>query len=176
MNGDAYQTILACRSIRHFTDAPIPDDTLTRILQAGRWAGSAKNVQPWHFVAVREREILHQLATCGYYASHLGGAAAAVVLVTSPGRWADFDAGRAAQNMMLAAWAMGIGSCIASLHDEAQARKVLDVPEEYQTRIAISFGYPLEDAPQEIEGRPREEVLASVGRRALDQLVHWERW
>ena len=164
MNNGAYQTILACRSIRHFTDTPISEDAVTRILQAGRWAGSAKNTQPWQFVVVREREALHQLAACGYYASHLRGAAAAVVLVTSSGRWADFDAGRAAQNMMLAAWTMGIGSCIASLHDEAQAS------------IAISFGYPLKDAPQEIEGRPREEVLATVGRRPLEKLVHWETW
>ena len=176
MKDDAYQTILACRSIRRFTNAPLPDDALTRVLQAGRWAGSAKNTQPWHFVVVRGREILHQLAACGYYASHLRGAAAAVVLVTPPGRWADFDAGRAAQNMMLAAWAMGIGSCVAALHEEAQARQVLSVPEEYQARIAISFGYPLQDAPQVIEGRPREEVLASIGRHPLDELVHWETW
>jgi nitroreductase len=78
--------------------------------------------------------------------------------------------------MMLAAWSLGIGSCIASLHEDTRARAVLGVPGDLETHIAISFGYPLEDAPQEIEGRPREEVLASIGRQPLEKLVHWETW
>jgi nitroreductase len=176
MSQDAYETILTCRAIRHFTDIPLPDEDVQHILEAGRWAGSAKNVQPWHFLVVRKQETLNRLTECGQYASHLQGAAVAVVLVTSPGRWVDFDAGRAAQNMMLAAWSLGIGSCIASLHDDARARAVLGVPEDLLTHIAISFGYPLEDAPQVIEGRPREEVLASIGRHSLEKLVHWETW
>ncbi len=176
MSQNAYQTILTCRAIRHFAGAPISDGDMRQILQAGRWAGSAKNVQPWQFVVVRDRQTLNQLADCGYYAGHLRGAAAAVVLVTSPGRWADFDAGRAAQNMMLAAWTLGIGSCIASLHDGDRARTVLGVPDDLHTHIAISFGYPLADAPQTIEGRPREDVLASIGRQPLETLVHWETW
>ena len=176
MSQDAYQMLLTCRAVRHFADEPIAGDDLQRILQAGRWAGSAKNVQPWQFVVVREQAMLDQLAECGYYASHLRGAAAAVVLVTSPGRWVEFDAGRAAQNMMLAAWTLGIGSCIASLHDDARARTALGVPDDLQTHIAISFGYPLEDAPQTIEGRPREDVLVSLGRQPLETLVHWEAW
>lgn len=176
MSQEAYETILTCRSVRHFTGASIPDHTLTRILQAGRWAGSAKNVQPWHFVVVRKQETLDRLAACGRYASHLRGAAAAVVLVTSPGTWTDFDAGRAAQNMMLAAWTEEVGSCIASLHDEACARDVLGVPASLQARIAISLGYPLENAPKTIEGRPREDILVSVGRQPFEKLVHWETW
>jgi nitroreductase len=176
MSPDAYDTILTCRAVRHFTGTPIAAEDVQRILHAGRWAGSAKNVQPWHFLVVTERATLNRLAECGRYASHLRGAAAAVVLVTSPGRWVDFDAGRAAQNMMLAAWSLGIGSCIASLHDEDRARTLLGVPDDLQTHIAISFGYPLEDAPQTIEDLPREQVLAHIGRQPLEQLVHWETW
>jgi nitroreductase len=176
MSKNAYETLLTCRSIRHFIDTPIPDEALERILEAGRWTGSAKNVQPWQFGVVREKETLQRLADCGKYASHLKGAAAAIVIVTPAGAWADFDAGRVAQNMMLAAWTEGIGSCIASLHHEAQAREVLGIPEDLQARIAISLGYPLEGAPQTIEGRPRKEILTSVGRQSLDKLVHWEKW
>jgi len=176
MNPDACTVILTCRAVRHFTDQPVPERDLRRILEAGRWTGSAKNVQPWHFLVVRARETLDQLAQCGRYASHLRGAAAVVVLVTSPGTWVDFDAGRAAQNMMLAAWSLGLGSCIASLHEADRARGLLKVPKAFQTRIAISFGYPLKDAAQTIEGRPREEILASIGRRPLGELVHWDTW
>lgn len=172
---DAYQTILSLRSIRHFTDEPLSAETIERILQAARWTGSAKNTQPWQFVVVRNRQMLQDLATCGSYASHLAGAAMAVVVITPPG-YAIFDAGRVTQSMMLAAWTDGIGSCIASFQDEAKARLLLAIPDNLQAHTGISFGYPQPDAPKLIEGRPRKEVLASIGRRPLNELVHWEQW
>jgi nitroreductase len=173
---DLFKTIITQRAVRHFLDRPLPDDALERILQAGRWAGSAKNTQPWQFIVVRTRETLNQLATCGQYASHLRGAAVAIVLVIQPGRRAGFDAGRAAQNMMLAAWAEGVGSCLASLHDEDCARAVLGVPQNWTIETAISFGYPDPAAAPTIEGRPREKILAGLGRRPLSEIVHWEKW
>jgi nitroreductase len=172
---DTRHAIHTLRAVRHFSGAPLPDETIHRILEAARWTGSAKNTQPWQFVVVRERQTLQALSTCGAYAGHLAGAALAVVVVTPPG-YPLFDAGRLAQNMMLAAWADGVGSCIASLHEEGRVRALLGVPEGLQGHTAISFGYPLPDAPKVIEGRPREEVLASIGRRSLEELVHWERW
>lgn len=176
MPQDAYEMILTCRAVRRFTDTPISDENVQRILQAGRWAGSAKNEQPWHFIVVREQKTRDRLAECGNHVSHLREAAAAVVLVTTPGKWAAFDAGRATQNMTLAAWAMGIGSCIASLREEARVREILGVPDNLQVTAALSFGYPLKNAPQAIEGRSLEKVLASPGRQPLEKLVHWETW
>lgn len=173
---EAYQTLTSLRAVRHFTHQPLSEESLTRILQAGRWTGSAKNVQPWHFIVVQQRETLEQLAECGSYASHLRGAAAAVVIVTEAHSWAGFDAGRAAQNMMLAAWTEGVGSCIATLHDAACARSVLGLPPERQVQVAISFGYPDPAASATIEGQSREKILASVGRRSLADLVYWEQW
>jgi nitroreductase len=78
--------------------------------------------------------------------------------------------------MMLAAWNEGIGSCIASLHDERTARDILGgVPADHGVRTAISFGYP---APPDdlIQGRPRASVLPRLGRRPLNDLAHWEQW
>jgi nitroreductase len=174
---NTYETIVTRRAVRHFTEQSLPEEVLTRTLEAGRWAGSSKNTQPWQFIVVRARDRLDQLAECGRYASHLRGAALAVVIVTEPGSpRAVLDTGRAAQNMMLAAWADGVGSCIAGLHDEACARALLGVPEDYDIQLAISFGYPDPDAAPTIEGRPREEILASVGRRPLEEIAHWETW
>lgn len=173
---DAYKTITSLRAVRHFTDQPLSEETLARILQAGRWAGSAKNVQPWHFIVVRKRETLERLAGCGRYAGHLRGAAVAVVIVTEVQSWAAFDAGRAAQNMMLAAWTEGVGSCVATLHEAACAQMVLGLPPERQVQAAISFGYPDSAASPTIEGQPREKILASLGRRPLADLVYWEQW
>jgi nitroreductase len=172
---DAYQLLLSLRAVRHFTSQELPDSVLARILQAARWTGSAKNTQPWQFVVVRNRQTLQQLATFGRYASHLAGAAVGIVIATPPG-YALFDAGRVSQSMMLAAWSDGVGSCIASFHDEAQARALLGIPEAFQAYTAISFGYPLPDAPRTIEGQPMAAILASTGRRELDELVHWEQW
>lgn len=173
---EAYKTIITLRAVRHFTGQPLAEETLTRILQAGRWTGSAKNVQPWRFIVVQKKETLARLAGCGRYASHLRGAAAAVVIVTEAQSPAAFDAGRAAQNMMLAAWAEGVGSCIATLHDAACARAGLGLPPERQAQVAISFGYPDPAAPATIEGQPREKILAGLGRRSLAELVYWEQW
>lgn len=173
---EAYQIITSLRAVRHFWGQPLSKETLARILQAGRWTGSAKNVQPWRFIVVRKRETLERLAGCGSYASHLWGAIAAVVIVTEAHTWAAFDAGRAAQNMMLAAWTEGVGSCIATLHDAACAQAVLGLPPEWQVQAAISFGYPDPAASATIEGQPREKILASMGRRSLADLVYWEQW
>jgi nitroreductase len=154
----------------------LPEETLECILQAGRWTGSAKNIQPWEFLVVQERQTLKELAACGHFASHLIGAAAAIAIVTEP-NWANsLDVGRVAQNMMLVAWGLGVGSCIATLHDEGCARAVLTIPEGRTVRTAISFGYPLEGAPKTIEGRPREEILASTGRKPLEEMVHWGKY
>ncbi len=171
-----YQTILTLRAVRHFTSQPIPEDVTQRILEAGRWTGSAKNTQPWEFVVVQSRETLKKLATCGQYASHLAGAALGIVILTRPGGAGSFDAGRAAQNMMLAAWDEGIGSCIASMYDEAKARSLLGIPEGFQAYTAISFGYPQPGAPRTIEGRSLKDVLANLGRKPLDEIVHREKW
>jgi nitroreductase len=171
---ESYQLILSLRAVRHFTTQPVPEDVLERILQAARWTGSAKNTQPWQFVVVHKRETLQELATFGKYASHLAGAALGIVVAVPPG-YASFDAGRVTQNMMLAAWTDGVGSCIASL-DESKARALLAIPADFQAHTAISFGYPQPDAPRTIEGLPYEKVLASIGRRPLDEMVHWEQW
>lgn len=171
-----FETITSLRAVRHFTKRRLSDETLTRILQAGRWAGSAKNVEPWHFIVIRDKDTLNKLSKCGRYASHISGADTVIVIVGERSHFESFDIGRASQNMMLAAWNEVVGSCVASLHYESQARALLEVPKDYDVQIAVSFGYPVPNPPLTIEGRPREEVLVNIGRRHLKDLVHWEKW
>ena len=173
---DAYKIIISLRSVRRFRESPIPPDTLHRILQAGRMCGSSKNTQPWWFVILRDKATLQALARCGDYASHLIDAPLAVAIVFDPQFYrGEFDSGRAAQNMMLAAWSDGIGSCIASMHREDDARAALDVPKELRLQHVISFGYPAH-SDSSIEGKPREKVLKRVGRRPMEDIVRHERW
>ncbi len=172
---DAYECVRSLRAVRTFQPDPLSRESIERILQAGRWSGSAKNTQQWEFIVVEDRATLQALSRCGAFAGHLAGAACAIVIAGGPGIWA-FDLGRCAQNMMLAAWSDDIGSCIGTLSDEAAARVALGgVPDEYDVKTAISFGYPV---PQDdlIQGQPRNAVLPRVGRRSLTELVHWGRW
>jgi nitroreductase len=163
-------------AVRQFTDKRVDDQSVIQVLEAGRWAGSAKNVQPWKFIVIKDRKTLWRLALCGRYGSHLRDAAFAVVIVSEPVPIAEFDSGRAAQNMMLAAWSLGIGSCIATMDQEDDAKKVLDIPNQKKLHQAISFGYPDVSVTPTIEGKPPREVLASMGRKPLREIVCYERW
>jgi nitroreductase len=162
---ETYRTVISKRDTRHYSEKPLPDESLHRILQAGRMAGSSKNSQPCRFVVVRDAERKKELATCGQFAAYIPSAPIVVAVVLMPeGR--DFDAGRAAQNMMLAAWGEGITSCAVTLHDAVCARRVMGLPDGHLVAIAIPFGYPPEGELQTL-GRPR---------LPLDEFVHYERW
>ena len=128
------------RAVRQFTETPIPADAEREILEAGRRAQSSKNSQPWQFVVIHDKATLAELATCGDFAGHLAGAAMGVALVAGTGH--TFDLGQAAAYMQLAAWGLGIGSCIATIYQPEKAKELLGVPPEFSLDYALSFGYP----------------------------------
>jgi len=110
---------------------------------------------------------------CGYFTTPFRGAVAVVALVRLA-KGNDFDIGRVAQNMMLAAASEGIGSCPVSLHIEDRSASVLGLPPDHRARWAIALGYPAEEA----EGEHRRQLRQALpgGRRPLTDLVHYERW
>lgn len=160
------------RAVRTFQDEDIPDKHIRTILNAGRRAQSAKNQQPWQFLAVTDPETLTKLSQLGTYAGHLAGAALGVAILTpDPAqRWSImFDAGQAASYMQLAAWELGIGSCPATIYQPDEARDLLGFPGDWHIRVALSFGYPA-------EGDALTKAPASGGRDELDAITHWNRW
>jgi len=167
-----YRAILTKRDIRTFADKAIPDDVLRKILNAGRMSGSSRNSQPWHFVVVRDRTRLKTLSGFGRFAQHVATAAAAVCVVLDSPR-AAFDGGRCAQNIMLAAWNFGIGSCPASMHRHDEARAFLGAPDTHAVVTVISLGYPHPKGRGAVE-RTALRILAGRGRRPLASLVSWE--
>lgn len=175
---ETWDAIRSKRAIRDYDPRPVPDDVIRRVLDAGRRAGSARNVQPWRFILVRDPERKKALSECGRFAGHLATAAFAVVICTDAGhrKWAGFDAGRAAQNMMLAAWDQGVGSCVVALHDEARARDLLGVPPTYDIQVAIAFGYPSTQGEGRFQRFVRTKVLRVTGRRPLEEMVFEEQW
>ncbi len=165
-----FELVRSKRAVREFSDKPLPPELVRQILDAGRLSGSAKNMQPWHFVANERKETLAALAKCGQWATHLAGASLGVALVTADPflrLTVPFDLGRAAQNMMLTAWAAGVGSEMATIYRPDQAREILGVPEGYNIPWCISFGYPANQ-----ETRPARKG----GRRTADEVIHFEKW
>ncbi len=170
-----WEAIDSIRVVRDFADRPIEPAALDRILNAGRRAASSKNQQRWAFIVCRERAHLEALATVGPWASHLARAAVAIALVTPDPHGPDaplsipFDLGRAAQNMVLAAWELGIGSVPATVYEQALVRDLLDLPLGQHCEYLLSFGYPADPAVLDAPKR-------TGGRRTLAEVVHEERW
>jgi nitroreductase len=159
------------RAVRAFLPRPIAETDVDRIIEAGRWSGSSMNSQSWTFVVVREMDRRRRLSDCGKFATHLSLAPLVVVFVNSPGR-GDFDLGRVAQNMMLAAKAIGVGSCPATLHFEDQARDLLLVPSDRSCRFAVGFGFP--DEIIEFELRHQMKGVFGEGRKPVTKIVRYE--
>jgi nitroreductase len=113
---------------------------------------------------VQEKQRLKTLSGCGAYAGHIAGADFAVVLVDH-GNW-SFDTGQAAAYLQLAAWDLGVGSCIAYFGDQDRLKDLFGIPAEANAEIGISFGYSAEEPH-----RPRRS-----GRKLLEQILKREHW
>ncbi|MFI5258068.1 MAG: nitroreductase family protein [Candidatus Limnocylindrales bacterium] len=172
---DTWEAIDTTRAIRKFTDRPLQPEHLLRILNAGRRSGSSKNQQHWDFIVCVDRDHLGRLAEVGPYAGHVAGAAAAVALVVPDPATHDapysimWDLGRAAQNMTLAAWELGIGSVPATVYNQPLARELLGYPADHWCEFLLSFGYPLK--PEALTWAKR-----AGGRKPLEAIAHYERW
>jgi nitroreductase len=157
---DTYDFIMGLRAIRDYRPEPLSNDDLGAILEAGRWTGSSKNRQSWTFIALTDPNRIQGLAEHGDFTQPVRDSVATIVLVQEPDGY-EFDIGRAAQNMMLAARAVGVASCPITLHRDRDAAEFLGVPEGATARYAIALGYPSEGAaPRRFGGRkPAADVV-----------------
>ena len=166
------EAIRTKRAVRKFLEKPLPEEVVTTILNAGRRSQSSKNEQAWQFIAIRDKSKLKEISQCGEWAGHIAGAALAVAILT-PDPAAKFqtmfDAGQAAAFMQLTAWELGVGSCPASIYEYEKARGILGFPSEWHLRIALSFGYALDE--ENFTAAPKKG-----GRKPLQELAHWEVW
>ncbi|MGH2937171.1 MAG: nitroreductase family protein [Solirubrobacterales bacterium] len=170
---ETLEAIKARRNVRQFTDQPIPDADLDRILAAGRLAPSAKNWQPWDYVVVTDRGQLQRLSGVWQGGGHIVDAAAAVAL-TLPilddpkrGLTARFDLGQTAAFIQIAAADLGVGCGHSSVGDQDLARDVLGLPDDVEAALILDLGYPAD--------RPLAP-LKRHDRRPFDDLVHRGRW
>ena len=162
---DAYEAIVSKRDTRSYLPDPVDDAALRRVVQAGRMAGSAKNRQTGRIIVVTEDETKKALKACGDYTTFIDEApyVLAFAVATDHPR-AQFDVGRVAQNVMVAANAEGLATCPVTLQRSADACSVLGVPDGYDVPMAVALGHP---RPNETDTSPR---------LSLDEIVRWERW
>lgn len=170
---ETWDAIRSRRDVRQFSDKPIPDALLERVLDAGRRAPSAGNLQPWDFVLVTDRDQLLDLAGVWQGAGHIAGAQAAIALVSSvpndPMQRSvlAFDLGQATILMALAAADLGIATAHSAAEDQQKAQIVLGFPEGKFLAFMLSVGYPA-DRPLAIIHKPDRRPYADV--------VHHGRW
>ena len=140
--------ILTRRSIRRYENKDIPEEVLQQILETGRQAPSAANRQPIHFVIVNDQDILKNLCDnlinrfVKYAPAAIVGCADIKSLLT--GKWAVVDTTIAMQNMVIAAWTFGIGSCWIGACNEKKVKKLLRIPDKWKFVALLTLGYPAE--------------------------------
>jgi nitroreductase len=162
---DTFLAIASRREVRDYEPRALSPEAEERILDAGRLAGSAKNRQPWRFDVVPGE----LLADSVYEPTNLRGAPFVVAVVVRGKGPVSFDAGRAAQNMLLAAWNEGVGASPNGVADEPATRAALALADDERVAIVLSFGYPAK--PRDPESRSAAEWSARANRRPLDESV-----
>jgi nitroreductase len=165
---DTFLAIASRREVREYDGRPIPDEVVRRILDAGRLSGSGGNQQPWRFVVV-SGQAQAALADVVSEPGNLRDASLVVALVVSGKGPVSFDAGRCAQNMLLAAWNEGVGGVPNGLADRQGGKAVVGVSEDEAIAIVLSLGYPAH--PRDPESRGAEEWSARARRKPLGDLV-----
>ena len=154
---DAVEAILSRRSVRRYTKEPVPEDTITEVLQAAMSAPSAGNEQPWHFVIINDRKILDEIPKVHPYSQSVRTASVAIAVCGDldmevyKGFWVQ-DCSAAAENILIAVRAKGLGAVWLGIHpieDRVSGmQRLLKLPEHVIPLAVIPIGYPEEHKPQ----------------------------
>ncbi|GAB2657180.1 nitroreductase [Gordonia jinhuaensis] len=163
------RSLIAAATVRTYTDDPVTVDQVRALIDEARWTGSARNRQPWRFVAVFDHPTRRAIAQSGAYAAHVEHASVVLVVLSPAERNLDteFDVGRLVQSVVLAANSRGLGTCVVSLYPEqnsARTAQLLGAEPGWVARHAIALGHP---------GQPPAGVRSAIptGRRSTDELL-----
>ena len=167
---DVYDAVRSRLTVREYTPDAVPDEVVHKLLEAGRLAPSSQNLQPWHFVVVRDSETIRRLGELATQGSFIAGAPLAIAIATDDTPRAALDAGRALQQMELVAWEEGLGTCFVGIRQAEQNRAIkelLSIPDSLVLLTVLPFGYRL-DVDRGSQGRKN--------RKSLEQVAHSERF
>ena len=154
-----FDVVRTLRAVRQYRDTPLPEDVVGRIVRAAQLTASAANKQPWHFVVVRDREMLRQLGGIARTGPYIAHAPMAIVVATERARIALSDATRAIQSMLLVAWDEGVASNWVGFGGLDAVKPLLGIPAELDIVAIVPFGYA---AGTRRRGRKKRKPLGEV--------------
>jgi nitroreductase len=166
---DTFLAIASRRDERRYLPDPLPDDVVERILDAGRLSESSRNSQPWTFVLAATRARVESVAGTVFVPENLLAAGLVVAVVVSGKGPVSFDAGRAAQSMLLTAWNEGVASCPNGIKDAEALAAALELGEDERAAIVLSFGWP--EGRRDARSKDASEWSARANRKPLDEVV-----
>ena len=156
---DTYKVILSKLDIRQFDPKKVPAEVKSRVLEAARASGTGNNKQEWRFILVQEKEMLKRLAEDSTSGGWVAGASFAVIVLSDPTLGFHLiDAGRAVQNMELAAWDQAVISGIYTGIKDEKMRKDFAIPSALKPVAVVGFGYPV----KRIVGKKNRMPLAEL--------------
>jgi len=160
---DVFEAIRTVLAVRKFKSTPVPDEVVDRIVEAGRLTGSARNLQPWHFVVVKNSNTLRELGAQAQTGPYIAEAPVAIVVAIEAGPFAVSDASRAIQDMLLAAWAEGVGSnWVGFSGGMGWVNPLLGIPSELDVLAILPFGYSAEEVGRGKKNRkPLTDIASS---------------
>lgn len=164
---EVFEAIYGRRSVRRYLSKPVEDEKVVKVLDAGRWAPSGGNAQPWRFIVVKDEKLIKliKMISPGMFSeppvliticrdldeAYVKGGEDGKEFVSVA------DISMAAQNMMLAAHALGLGTCVIRSFDKRAVRRLLEVPDNVEPELLLAVGYPAQ-APE----KPPRKPLSSV--------------
>ena len=160
MANEVFEAARTVMAIREYRDGEVPDDVIRRILEAGHLTASAANRQPWHFVLVRDREALQKLGSLVRTGGYTRSAAAAVIVACDKNQYAQSDASRAIQSMILTAWGDGVGSNWTGFGGLENVRQEFGLPETFDVLAVLPLGYPKRKVMGRKRRKPFNEVIS----------------
>lgn len=163
---DVLEAIRTRRSIRKYKGEPVLEEMLNKILEAGRWAPSANNSQPWNFIVLRDKKLRKEIAEVSTYGKFFADAPLGIAVVVDPEASTHpvEDGAIATQNMLLAAHALGLGACWIGAYGsvyEDKVKKMLKIPKGKRLLSIISVGFP-DQAREKGRKELRELVFTDV--------------
>jgi len=153
------------RSIRRYINKPIPDEIIKDIIDCARLAPTANNKQPWLFVVIKDKKLKEKIAELTDYGKFIKQADCCIAVFCEDTKYYLEDGSAATENILLAAWHYGIGSCWIAGDKKSYAeeiRKILEIPQKYKLVSLISLGYPEKEElkkSQNIKKKTLEEVM-----------------
>jgi len=160
MSNQVFETVRTVLAVREYQDKELPHDVVDRIVEAGHLSASSRNLQPWHFVVVRDRQALRDLGGLVRTGPYIAGSAAAIVVAYErDSRFGVSDASRAIQGMIVTAWADGVGSNWTGFGGLGKVREYVGLPDTYEVLSVVPFGYPKRAVGK---GKKKRKPLAEV--------------